>query len=323
MRYLALLLTAAVGLSACQDPMSPTAPVDEYSSDLSLTAGSWATVAPMSTARSGLVLAGANARLYAIGGASGNGSSGSLNLGMLEVYDPATNTWTRKLRMPETRYVPSGARYINGVIYVAGGRSATQLRTNTLFAYHIASNTWSRKAPMPVESSCGGSAVYGGMLYVFDGERGMHRYNPATNSWVTLASAPVAHRCPAMGQIGTNVYVATGHDESGRPGPLLHVYSITSNTWSAKASMPEFRAWGAGFALNGKLYVVGGRAPPTTRATNRMLVYDAATDSWSEGPAMANERHFLAVQGVGGKLYAVGGRTSENVPHASVERYTP
>jgi Kelch motif protein len=62
---------------------------------------------------------------YAVGGAS------TITETMVEVYDPASNTWTTNAPMPTAR-AGLAAGSINGILYAVGGSSssAAELATN-------------------------------------------------------------------------------------------------------------------------------------------------------------------------------------------------
>jgi Subtilase family/Peptidase inhibitor I9/Kelch motif/Galactose oxidase, central domain len=287
----------------------------------------WTTLAPMPTARHSLALAAANSRLYAIGGTRST-TSGTSALPTLEVYDPGTDSWLSRARMPAARYGMNDARHINGTIYVPGGRNPSGVLTKSLFAYHIASNTWSTKKPMPTLSGCGGSGVIGGQLYVVTfcsastgmGTIGLHRYAPSSNSWTARAQPPRRQMHAAVAQLGGRIYVAGGFDGPTTYGPWLSVYDAASNSWSSRADMPQPRVYGAAQAFGGKIYVLGGRTAAGTDAA--MLVYDPATNVWSTGEPMPTARHLLSTSVIAGKLYAVGG-VNNGIPLATVERYAP
>src|SRR5262245_51520767 len=96
---LALVALGAVLLGA----MPPAAPNADALAD------SWATRAPMPTARQHLgVAAAGNGKLYAIGGFNG------AYVATVEEYDPATNTWTTKTPMPTARSQFGVATAANG-----------------------------------------------------------------------------------------------------------------------------------------------------------------------------------------------------------------
>jgi hypothetical protein len=67
-------------------------------------------------------------------------------LAMVEVYDPQTDTWTRKANMPTARGgLSCGA--VDGRIYAVGGRNSSTLFA-TVEEYDPATDTWTKRADM-------------------------------------------------------------------------------------------------------------------------------------------------------------------------------
>ena len=69
----------------------------------------------MPTVRAGLSTSVVNGKIYAIGGWTGGSA-----LPSVEEYDPATDTWTRKVSMPTARAVLATS-LVDGRIYAIGG----------------------------------------------------------------------------------------------------------------------------------------------------------------------------------------------------------
>ena len=75
----------------------------------------WNTAAPMQSARTGLSVAVANGKIYAIGGSDNSGVIRSV-----EVYDPSSNTWNTiaPILTPSSFGAATDA---NGIVYLMGG----------------------------------------------------------------------------------------------------------------------------------------------------------------------------------------------------------
>jgi hypothetical protein len=85
----------------------------------------------MPTSRFFLTAAAAHdGRIYAIGGWDGSSA-----LGVVEAYDPSTNTWASVPALPTPRYGLAAAVGKDGRIYTVGGRttSGTLLRTVEIY----------------------------------------------------------------------------------------------------------------------------------------------------------------------------------------------
>jgi N-acetylneuraminic acid mutarotase len=82
----------------------------------------WATKAPMPTARGRLGLASAsNGKLYAMGGVNPTGGPGNAPFATVEEYDTATDTWVARASMPSGRERFGLAIARNGRLYAIGG----------------------------------------------------------------------------------------------------------------------------------------------------------------------------------------------------------
>src|SRR5439155_25872301 len=84
-------------------------------------------------------------------------------------YDPVANSFTERAPIHHAvGGVASGI--VNGHLYVAGGRDATNTVVNLVWDYDIAANTWTQKAVMlAVPNNGTGSAVALNRLWVFGG----------------------------------------------------------------------------------------------------------------------------------------------------------
>ena len=96
----------------------------------------------MPTARLGLATSVVNGIIYAMGG----GSEVRQPLSIVEAYDPATDTWTKKAGMPTARCGP-GTCLVNGKIYAIGGATGYDL-LSTIEIYEPIKDTWTSKTSM-------------------------------------------------------------------------------------------------------------------------------------------------------------------------------
>ncbi|MDQ4054430.1 MAG: PQQ-dependent sugar dehydrogenase [Actinomycetota bacterium] len=104
-------------------------------------------------------------------------------------------------------------------------------------------------------------------------------------------------------------------------GRITALVPRNTGCWSTEAPLPVNLLDAGGAALDGKVYVVGGKTGSTAHVST-VHVYDTAADTWSAaadlpGPAVENP----AVVAHDGKVYAFGGSTapfSGAVPNAAV-----
>jgi N-acetylneuraminic acid mutarotase len=229
-------------------------------------------------------------KLYLIGGLHG-GSEGKV-----QVYNPATNSWSTGASMPFAAGSSSSA-VIDGEIYVAGGiiGSAT---TNQVAKYNPQTNAWTVLASMPQGVNHAASISDGTKLWVFGGRDGgnvpangfdyVQVYNPATNTWQSSASgAAIAPLPQARGGMGKAVY------------------------------------------RNGEFYVMGGETSTGAGATankvyNRVDIYNPLTNTWRLGSPMPTARHGIFPLLHAGRIYVAGGGTQAGFSaSALLEVYEP
>lgn len=95
-------------------------------------ADSWTTLASMPTPRLALGVGVSGGLLYAVGGGPAGGGAGPA-YGVLEVYDPTTNSWSSRPSMQTPRF-SMGVSMLNGILYTVGGR-ANGVTLGTVEAY--------------------------------------------------------------------------------------------------------------------------------------------------------------------------------------------
>ncbi len=232
-------------------------------------------------------------------------------------------TWQLGAQMPGPRQeLATGA--LNGNVYVLGGFDAEGHSTDTVLVYHPTTDTWTLAHPLPYGVNHNSAAVAGGDLYSFGAGGGeLFVYNQNTNSWAARASSHYVHsQTAAVGVIDNKIYVAGG---TGTPSQReLEVYDPVANTWTVKAPMSVPRNHTAGGVIEGKFYVVGGRASDFSGSTDALEVYDPQTDLWSTRPPMPTARSGLAAVVVNNELWVFGGEdVLDFVEHAEVEVYNP
>jgi len=138
----------------------------------------------------------------------------------MELYDPASGTWSTAASMPTGRYNHTATLLNNGKVLFVGGYITGNGSVSTAVAevYDPASNTWSAAAPMA-------------------SARGAH----------TATLLPSGKVLVAGGYNGGN-YLASAE-----------LYDPASGTWSAAAPMASVRAEHTATLLNnGQVLVLGG-----------------------------------------------------------------
>lgn len=328
------ILLGLLLLLACENASPPAVMAPDVDpGDLetrALVPNTWATKAPIPSARTFAVAGAMNNIIYVVGGK--DPSNRAVNT--VRAYTIATNSWSLKAPLPGNRSSANGVTPLGGRLYVTGGMNNTSGGTRTVYAYNPSTNVWVQRASLPAKGACGAQGAIAGLLYVYAGAasfncnsvRGFYRYNPSTNSWTTLPSPPSAHESPIGGVISGKFYlVGTAADHSTSPAILAHnVYNPATNSWSSRAPLPSAQENAAGAALGGRLYVAGGTflSGFSDRLTGTLRSYNPATNTWTTRAAMLTPRSAATGTNGGGLLWVIsgfelGGRSTKN------EAYTP
>ena len=248
--------------------------------------GRWVKLAPFPEPAEELLGAASGGKLYVFAGLA----PGWKPKALVYEYDPATDKWTKKKAMALASHHVAITE-LNGKIYAFGGfvlpasGPAAWQPVDNAFEYDPATDTWKALAPMPTKRGGAVAAAVNGKLYVFGGASML------------------------QGSKDTSIHPTRAH----RSLTTVEEYDPATNTWRARSDMPTPRNHLAVGAVNGKVYLLGGRIGGAfiSGGGNRLdLVeeYDPATDSWSPIRArMPTPRSAVAYGVHGGRVYVAGG----------------
>jgi N-acetylneuraminic acid mutarotase len=244
-----------------------------------------------------------------------------------------------------------------GKMYVFAGLIPLWKPKGLVYEYDPATDHWTKKKPMALPSHHVAFTEYHGKIYAFGGFvyppsgppawtpiNNAWEYDPAADTWKALAPMPTKRGSPVAVAVGEKIYVIGGvtllpgsNDIAVSPKtPQISVgtveeYDPENNTWRKRSPMPTPRNHATAGAVNGKIYVIGGRvgAAFIGLASDISVVeeYDPATDKWSAPRArMPTARSALASGVYDGRIYVAGGEYQD--PHMmatfrAVEAYDP
>jgi N-acetylneuraminic acid mutarotase len=232
-----------------------------------------------------------NGKMYVIGGWD-DGKAGGVNY----EYNPATDKWTKKQPMPRPAHHAALAA-ANGKIYVMGG-------------FVVPKDT-----AIPV----------GGAWEPIDNA---WEYDPAADSWKSLPPLPGKRGSAVAAEVSGKIYViggATTVDGSKDPfftffGPSKvlstnDVYDPATNKWESRTPMSVARNHAFGAAVNGKIYVIGGRTGHgfILSATNTDVVeeYNPISNTWSAPKERMPTARSGGASGTDGRrIYVAGGEVT-------------
>lgn len=267
--------------------------------------------------------------------------------------------WTKAAPFPEPEEELYGVE-AGGKMYVIGGFGANGRPAPAMvYEYDPAGDRWTKKKPIPVAVHHQAQTEYNGKIYVFGGcmrplsgpgANGWEpvdnawEYDPAADAWRALAPMPGKRCAAAAEEVGGKIYVIGGAaimENSGetalfgnRPARVVgtnQVYDPATNRWEARSPMPTTRNHAFAGAVNGKIYVIGGRlgAAHVTASSNTDVVeeYDPARDAWGAVRArMPTARSGGGWATYNGRIYVSGGELQNDRLHATfraLEAYEP
>ena len=254
-----------------------------------------------------------------------------------------TSPWKKGAPFPEPDEELYGVA-LNGKMYVIGGWDDGKAG-GVNYEYNPATDKWTKKQPMPRPAHHAALAAANGKIYVMGGFvppkdtaipvggawepiDNAWAYDPGADSWKSLPPLPGKRGSALAAEVGGKIYViggATTADGSKDPfftffGPSKvlstnDVYDPATNKWESRTPMSVARNHAFGGAVNGKIYVIGGRTGHAfiLSATNTDVVeeYNPVSNSWSAPKErMPTARSGGAWGTDGRRIYVAGGEVT-------------
>ena len=204
-------------------------------------------------------------KLYLIGGLDASSP------GTVQIYDPATDSWSSGAQMPWSGGSVVTA-LIGDTIYAGGGIVGSSTVAN-FAAYDPVGDSWTTVAPMPLGVNHAAAATDGERLFVFGGRQGpnipqpgfsnVQIYDPVSDTWQTSMAGTVAPMPLPRGGTGKAVwyrgefYVFGGEDAASAFGDV-QAYDPATNSWRMESSMPTARHGIFPVLFQDRIFIVGG-----------------------------------------------------------------
>ncbi len=292
--------------------------------------GSWSQGAPAPTKRTEIVAAALDGKIYAVGGFSRPSFNNILDFAIsreVEIYDPATNSWSTTAPLPEGRH-HAGIVALDGFLYVIGGFAKSGFSVwqavSTVYQYNPATQTWRELKAMPTARGALGVTVCQGKIYAtggYDGEQNASAteiYDPHTDTWTIAAPLQAPRDHLAVATVDDKIYAIGGRSnlKYKQNTSVVEAYDPSTNQWQYKASLPTARSGVGAGVINGKIYVLGGESGEGTFNNNEK--YQPDQNRWITMHPMPTARHGLGVAVVGNRLYAIGGGTEPGASFSQI-----
>ncbi len=263
----------------------------------------------------------------------------------VEVYDPATNTWTVLATMPISKYetlaseagvTHMGVALVGDSIWVVGGRTGSNPGplTEEVWIYNIAANTWTAGPDLPLPLAGGGMVVLDRTLFVFggftnacNGDQSSYHLTLDVDAWLANPATTWENSRTPMpnprNHIGTTtlrgkIYAfggQIGHDCCGAGIPCgvdatyADEYDPLTDSWRRIPNLPYKRSHveAATYTMDGKVYISSSETGATT--SNTTMEFNPNTQTWSIINALKLPTGVLApiVRPIGDQVYLLSG----------------
>jgi N-acetylneuraminic acid mutarotase len=220
----------------------------------------------------------------------------------VDIFDPATRTWSRARDMPTatTHRTPA---VDGGIAWFAGGFEGDHPgpTVDQVWSYDAAADHWEPGTPLPAPRSAGALVRLDRTLHYVGGFGADRRDTfgdhwalelDGVRTWEPRAPLPCARGHLAGLAVGGRLHALGGQRGHRGAHPDLdchHAYLPAEDRWIERAPLPAPRSHFEPGALvwDGRIVIVGGRSNTTRRRTlAEVSVYDPAADRWREAPPL-------------------------------------
>ncbi len=271
----------------------------------------------------------ANGKVLAIGGAYHNGSN-YVSLNSVEIFDPATETWSYTGSLNVAREEPLAVLLNDGRVLVIGGyrRAPGSTYINTVEIYDPTTGTFSYAASMPqARGNPTGTLMADGNVFVGSGYNSSNGhmksaiiYNVASNTWRTISSQ--MNSVHSNGGASTlllddgRVLIAGGWD-AGVGVATIDIYNPTTDSFAAANNLPQFSFGRGGLTahvMSNGLVVFFGGSSGIGHIANAPVLYDPTSNTLTtEANTMRWHRYMhTSAQLLDGRVLIVGGNSTNN-----------
>ncbi len=252
----------------------------------------------------------------------------------IDIYDPATSTWTQGAApMAEVHHFQAFS-YGDKILVVGaltggrvGGTAMPESALGRILIYDPATDTWTRGPLLPEGRSRGsaGSVIHNDTLYLLAGLTQSHRGDNVTwfdaldlktGQWRQLPDAPRTRDHFQLAIIDNKIYAAGGRrSPSGQGFAALvaetDVFDLKTGQWSTLPSpggdIPTTRAGTMTLAVGPYLIVAGGETQRQEIAHDEVEALDTRTGVWTAWPKFLKGRHGSALIRHGDAIYVGSG----------------
>jgi N-acetylneuraminic acid mutarotase len=250
----------------------------------------------------------------------------------VDVYDPASDTWSRRKDMP------TGVTHLNpavdgNTLWLAGGFKGRHPGpvTDEVWKYDIAEDSWLPGPRLPEPRAGGGLAIAGRKLHYFGGFKSDRDTDAGDHwslgldggaAWEHEADLPHPRGHVAAAALAGKIYALGGdhgHDKTQIDQPFCDVFDPAVGGWRAIANLPDGSSHFESSTINyrGGILIVGGRSnspEPASGVLDRLLLYDPKADTWSVLGTLPEKVLAPSAAIVGSRFVVTGGGLKNPLP---------
>jgi N-acetylneuraminic acid mutarotase len=250
----------------------------------------------------------------------------------VDIWDPATGTWSRGADMPHPA-THRNAALVGDTIWFAGGFAGDHPGpvTNRVLGYVPVTDSWFEGPPLPEVRGGGALVAHGRRLHLYGGYGGdklardehwmldLDAWQAGGASWEPRARLPHPRGHFSGAALDGYLYAFGGaipHDPFSVDLVEVYRYDPASDTWSSAATLPFplSHTEPSTFVRQRQVWLVGGRSQPLAWAWWGIMIYDAPADLWLPWRSLPRGLLGPAAAAIGDELFVAGGRPESDSP---------
>ncbi len=219
----------------------------------------WTRKKGISGARVAFGMGAVAGKIYSIGGSVhplDQEPKAPLRLDLVEAYNPATDTWVKRAKMP-TRRSGVKAAIVRDGLYAIGGGGWPQVGAGGPFLtvieeYNPKINRWKKKNEMPELRLSFSTVVLDDVIHLIGGFTWQNRvpqylstvdtYNPETEEWNNIPPMPTPFMPFGAAVVDGNIYVFGGIGENREHFTSVMIFGVGFRAVTANGKLPT--RWG-------------------------------------------------------------------------------
>ncbi len=238
----------------------------------------------------------------------------------VQIYSPSENVWSEGPLPPVEVWFAQSAT-VGSRIYLMGGiERESGAMSARVQIFDTGTGAWSEGAPMSSAVEGGGATVLGGEIYVLGGSRlepdgdtlqaldQVQIYSPVEDRWRLGSPLPVPTTLGSAVTVGSEIYFINGQRSLHEITDTVWIYSPVEDAWSAGPSTLHGVFGAVAGYLDGRIYLVGGRAETLGETLDDVQILDVELGVWRPGPAAPVPSSEGVAAVMDDRLYVAGGR---------------